>query len=90
MNVSGVLLGPEPILYSHEEASSDGEEPEGDETGVQSSTSHLKEALAQSRMCNEKLEAAVSSLSGELSKVRIRVNELWRKICAQVVVFEMR
>ena len=47
-----------------------------DKTADRSSVSRLEEALADSKTRNEQLETEVSSLSGELKRVRGRVDEM--------------
>ena len=90
VDVNGVC--PEPILYPREELSDGGgAETHGDseERGTvdRSDVVHLEGELAASIARNEELEAKVSSLSGELARVRERVNEMWKLNCAQVVAF---
>ena len=92
-DVLGVFLGPEPILYPREEVSGGGraedrEEPQDDEGADQSVISRLEEELAESRARNKELEAKVSSVSGELARVKARVDEIWRINCAQVAAFD--
>ena len=93
MDVSGVFLGPVSIVHPREEESGGGgaetqEEHEGGESGDGNSVSHLAEALADSKACNERLVAEVSHLSGELARVKSRVDEMWKINCAQVVAFD--
>ena len=91
VNMNGVFLGPEPIFYPREELSdSGGAETHGeskDETVDRSDVVRFEGELAASVARNE-LEAKVSSLSGELAKVRERVNEIWKLNCAQMVAFD--
>ena len=92
-DVLGVFLGPEPILYPRGEASGGGgaedhREPDEDEGADRTVISHLEEELAESRARNEELEARVSSVSGELSRVKARVDEIWKINCAQVAAFD--
>ena len=95
VDVSGVFLGPE-LLYPRGEVSGgvgaethgDSGDSEDDEETHQSRVSQLEEALASCRQCNEDLEAKVISLSGELTRVRGRVDEMWKINCAQVVAFD--
>ena len=48
----------------------------------------LKRHWLISKACNERLKAEVSFLSGELVRVRGRVDEMWKINCAQVVSFD--
>ena len=71
------------ILHPHKEESGGSgaethEEPEEHETADESRVSRLEEALADSKACNEQLEAEVSHLSGELVRVMSRVDEMWK------------
>ena len=50
--------------------------------------SRLEEPLADSKACNEWLRAEVSHLSGELVRVKGRVDEVWKINFAQVVNFD--
>ena len=91
--MNGVFLGPEPILYLREELSDGGGaethgESEEDEIEDRSDVVHLKGELTASNACNEELEAKVSSLSGELARVREKVNEIWKLNCSQMVAFD--
>ena len=93
VDVNGVFLGPEPILYPREELSDGGGaethgESEEDETEDRSDVVRLEGELAASNARNEELEAKVSSLSGELARVRERVNEIWKLNCSQMVAFD--
>ena len=91
VNVNGVFLGPEPIFYPHEELSDiGGAETHGeseDETVDRSDVVRFEGELAASVARNE-LEAKVSALSGELARVKERVNEIWKLNCSQMVAFD--
>ena len=91
--MNGVFLGSEAILYPREELSDSGGaethgESEEDGTVDRSDVVRLEGKLAASIARNEELEAKVSSLSGELAKVRERVDDMWKLNCAQVVAFD--
>ena len=93
MDLSGVFMGPELILHPHKEENGGSgaethEEPEEGESADGDRVSHLEEALADSKACNEQLEAEVSHLSGELASVKGRVDEMLKINCAQVVAFD--
>ena len=64
------------------------EEPGEGKSADGSLVSHLKEALADSRACNKRLEAEVSHVSDELVRVKGRVDENWKINCAQPVTFD--
>ena len=91
--MSGVFIRPEVTLHPHKEESGGSgaethEEPEEGETVDESHVSRLEEPLADSKACSEQLEAEVSHLSGELVRVKGRVDEMWKINCAQVVAFD--
>ena len=93
MDISEVSMGPELILHQHrEESGCSGaetqEEPKEGEAADESRVSRLEEALAESKACNERQEAEVSHLSGELARVKGRVDEVWKIKCTQVVSFD--
>ena len=93
VDLNGVFLGSEAILYPREELSDGGGaethgQSEEDGTVDRSDVVRLEGKLAASIVRNEELEAIVSSLSGELAKVRERVNDMWKLNCAQVVAFD--
>ena len=86
-------MGPELILHPHKEESGGSgaethEEPEEGETANESHVSCLEEALPDSKACNERLEAEVNHLPGELARVKGRVDERWNTNCAEVVAID--
>ena len=93
VDASGTFLGPEPVLCPRDEVSGGGGVEthggsDGEESVHEGRVAELEEALASCRKSNEELEDKVSELSGELKRVRGRVDEMWRMNCAQVVAFD--
>ena len=80
-------MRPELILHPHKEESG-GSGAETHEEPEERRVLRLEGSLADSKACNERLEAELGQLSGELVRVKSRVDETWKINCAQVVTLD--